>query len=136
MQAGKCLVLRRYSNREITESGPNTIQTLSVSFQNLFLSLIVVFFCLVFVLICDHQDVHRLIHLFSTTKAEVFIMVNCSSWESHQCLEQGASSQDSPCGVGIGIQQLVNNAFLISFVFSLYSSLFGGNALFLYLALN
>lgn len=65
-------------------------------FQNLFLSLIIVFFQLIIVLVCNHLGLDRLLHLFSGTKSEAFTMVNCSVWPS-ECPEEVAIGQDLFC---------------------------------------
>lgn len=65
-------------------------------FQNLFLSLIIVFFQLIIVLVCNHLGLGRLLHLFSRTKSEAFTMVNCSVWPS-ECPEEVAIGQDPFC---------------------------------------
>lgn len=65
-------------------------------FQNLFLSLIIVFFQLIIVLVCNHLGLDRQLHLFSRTKSEAFTMVNCSVWPS-ECPEEVAMGQDPFC---------------------------------------
>lgn len=71
-------MLGRLFNKKVAESGPDDTHTHICFIPKSFLSLIIVYFFLIIVLIYDHLEVDRLIHLFFRTKSEALTGVKRS----------------------------------------------------------